>query len=374
MTKVVNEPLLLSEMQKAGLDAAVVASPENFFYLSGWKIQTQVLIRDRLAVAVITANGEYALVVAKQEEAQTRRYSWVKDVRSYAEFAESPMSAVADILKEKGLTNARIGVEQRYVSAMYFQDLKSRMTNATLLACDGEFDRARMVKTEPEIERLRIAARCTDEAIGHALKTAKPGDTEHKLARVMSDSLFESGKGEFRDLSWGVASGPNILVTHYWSGDRALGHDEMVRINVRATYQGYYSHLYRMAAVGKANERHRTWYQKERDIHYRSHERLRAGARVCDLFNAVKKDIDASGGLHKGSLVGHSTGLSLHENPRIQPRDETVLVPGMVIANEPLIVDPDYCIYHLEDIVLVTDGDPVLLSDRTDTENLFVIQ
>jgi Xaa-Pro aminopeptidase len=54
--------------------------------------------------------------------------------------------------------------------------------------------------------------------------------------------------------------------------------------------------------------------------------------------------------------------------------DETVLVPGMVIANEPLVVDPDYCIYHLEDLVLVTEKDPVLLSDRTDTRNLFVIQ
>ena len=40
--KVVNMPVLLKEMQAAGLDAAVVASPENFFYLSGWKIQTSL--------------------------------------------------------------------------------------------------------------------------------------------------------------------------------------------------------------------------------------------------------------------------------------------------------------------------------------------
>src|SRR3954468_4601189 len=102
--KVADMPVLVKEMEAAGLDAAVVASPENFFYLSGWKIQTQVLIRDRLAGGVMPANGDYALVVAKQEEAQTRRYSWVKDVRSYAEFEESPMSAVADILKEKGVS------------------------------------------------------------------------------------------------------------------------------------------------------------------------------------------------------------------------------------------------------------------------------
>jgi len=95
---------------------------------------------------------------------------------------------------------------------------------------------------------------------------------------------------------------------------------------------------------------------------------------VCDLYHAARKDIEAAGAAFKGSLCGHSTGISLHENPRIQPLDETVLVPGMVIASEPLVVDPDYCHYHLEDLVLVTEKDPVRLSDRTNTDELFVIQ
>ena len=374
MAKVVNLPVLLGEMQKAGIDAAVVASPDNFFYLSGWKIQTQTLIRDRLAVGIITADGNTSLVVAKQEEAQTKRYSWVSDVRSYAEFAQSPMEAAVEVLIEKGLSRARIGVEQRYVSAAYFADLQSRLPNATLLACDPAFDRARMIKTEPEIEALRLAARGTDEAIKRALQTAKRGDSEHKLARVMSDALFEIGKGEFRDLSWGVGSGPNILVTHYWSGERTLDVDDMVRINVRATLNGYYSHLYRMAVVGRANDRHRSWYEKARDIQYRAIDRMRPGARVCDLYNAARKDIANAGADFKGSLVGHSTGISLHENPRIQPLDETVIVPGMVFASEPLVVEPGYCHYHLEDLVLVTENDPVLLSDRCDTQSLFVIE
>jgi len=373
MTKVVNLPLLLKEMNAAGIDVCVVASPENFFYLSGWKIQTQTLIRDRYAIGLITADGSTALVVAKQEEAQTRRYSWVKDVHSYAEFVDSPMKVVSEVLRDKGLARARVGVEQKYVSALYFQDLKARLPDASMEVCDTVFDRARMVKTEPEIDALRAAARGTDEAIKRALETARPGDPEHKLSRTMSDTLFEIGKGEFRDLTWGVATGPNILVTHYWTGDSALTDGDMVRINVRSTYKGYYSHLYRMAVVGRANERQLSWYEKARDIHYRAFDRLRPGARVCDLYHAARKDMQDAGVSFKGSLVGHSTGIALHENPRIQPLDETVLVPGMVIATEPLVVDPDYCHYHLEDLVLVTEKDPVLLSDRTDTQKLFVI-
>jgi Xaa-Pro aminopeptidase len=372
--KVVNMPVLLKELRAAGLDAAVVASPENFFYLSGWKIQSSVLIRDRLSLGIVTADGEITLVVCKNEEGQTRRYASVEDIRTYAEFIESPMKGVAEVLKERGLDKACIGVERKYVTADYYEDLRRRIPVATLASCDKAFDHTRMVKTLPEIELLAQAARGTDEAIQRALKTARRGDSEHKLARMMSDTLFEIGHGEFRDITWSVSAGPNILTTHYWSGERELAIDDMLKIGVRSAIHGYYSHLYRMAAVGRASDRHRSWYEKARDVQYRAIDRLRPGARACDLYAAVKKDIEGVGGSYRGSLFGHSTGIALHENPRIQPNDETVLKAGMVIASEPRVVDPDYCAYHLEDLVLVTDKDPMRLSDRTNLDELFVIQ
>lgn len=372
--KVVNMPVLLKEMQAAGLDAAVVASPENFFYLSGWKIQTQVLIRDRLALGIVTADGHLTLVVCKNEETQTRRYASVDDIRTYAEFIDSPMKGVEEVLKEKGLAKARVGIERKYITIDYFEDLRARVPQANLTSCDRVFDRTRMVKTQPEIDALRLAAQGTDEAIQRALRTAKPGDTEHKLARVMSDTLFDIGHGEFRDITWGVSSGPNTITNHYWSGERQLADNDMLKIGVRSARNGYYSHLYRLAAVGHASERHREWYAKARDVQYRAIDRLRPGARACDLYEASKKDIESVGGAYRGSLFGHSTGIALHENPRIQPTDDTALVPGMVIACEPRVVDPDYCYYHLEDLVLVTEKDPVRLSDRTNLDELFVIR
>jgi Xaa-Pro aminopeptidase len=372
--KVVNMPVLLKEMQAAGLDVAIVASPENFFYLSGWKIQTQVLIRDRLALGIVTADGMLTLVVCKNEETQTRRYASVEDIRTYAEFIDSPMKSVAEVLAEKGLTKARVGVERKYVTVDYYEDLQQRIPGASLTSCDQVFNRTRMVKTQPEIDALTTAARGTDEAIQQALRTAKPGDAEHKLARVMSDTLFEIGHGEFRDITWSVSSGPNTITTHYWSGERQLAAGDMLKIGVRSAIHGYYSHLYRMAVVGHASDRHRSWYEKARDVQYRAIDRLRPGARACDLYEAAKKDIENAGGAYRGSLFGHSTGIALHENPRLQPQDDTVLTAGMVIASEPRVVDPDYCFYHLEDLVLVTETNPVRLSDRTNLDELFVIQ
>ena len=372
--KFVNMPVLLREMKAAGLDAAIVASPDNFYYLSSVKIITQTLVRDRLALGIVMSDGSTSLVVCKPEEVLTKRYTWANDVRTYIEFHESPMKAVAELLHEKGLAKAKIGVEKKFVTAAYFEDLQKRVPNARLDSCDLAFERARMIKTKPEIDLLRTAARGTDDAIGRAFKAARRGVTEHSLARVLIDSLMETGQGDFRDMSWGVAAGPNILTTHYWAGERALAPGDAVRINVRSTFRGYFSHLYRMGVVGPASERQRSFYGKARDVHYRSIERLRPGARACDLFKAARKDIEEQGLVTKGAHVGHSTGIALHENPRLQQLDETVMEPGMVIAAEPLVVDEDRCIYHIEDLVLVTDKEPEILSNRTNTERLIEVQ
>lgn len=372
-TRLINMPRLLEGMHAAGLDAALVASPENFFYASSAKIVTQTLIRDRLALALVTADGAITLAVCKAEEGVTRRYTWVDDIRTYVEFHESPMQMVAALAEEKGLARASIGVEKKFVTAAYFEELVKRLPNARLGSCDAAFDRARMVKTPAEIERLRVAARVTDEAIGKAFAAARAGVTEHALARVMADHLFAAGEGEMRDITWGVAAGPNILVTHYWAGASRLEPGQAVRINVRSTWQGYFSHLYRMGTVGEPSARQRGWYEKCRDIHYRANERMRAGVRACDLFHVARKDMAERDATTRGAHVGHSTGLALHENPRLQAIDQTVLEPGMVIASEPLIVDEGECVYHLEDLVLVTDGAPELLSNRTATDALIQI-
>jgi len=340
----INMPRLLEGMKRSGLDAAVVASPENFFYVSSAKIVTQSLIRDRLAIAVVTADGAVSLVVCKAEESVTRRYSWVDDIRTYVEFHESPMAALATLLADKELAAAKLGIEKKFLTAAYFEELQRLMPRARLESCDQTFDRARMVKTPAEIARMREAARVTDEAIGKAFAMARAGVAEHALARAMVDHLFAAGSGEFRDITWGAAAGPNILVTHYWAGDMALSHGQAVRLNVRSTYRGYFSHLYRMGVVGEPSARQRGWYEKCRDIHYRANERLRAGARACDLFHDARRDMTERDVATRGAHVGHSTGIALHENPRLQAIDETVLEAGMVIASEPLIVDEGECL------------------------------
>lgn len=62
------------------------------------------------------------------------------------------------------------------------------------------------------------------------------------------------------------------------------------------------------------------------------------------------------------TLIGHSLGVVLHEHPVINAKTEQELQPGMLLAIEPAVRTDDGVTYHTEDLILVTDGDPQIVS------------
>ena len=63
-------------------------------------------------------------------------------------------------------------------------------------------------------------------------------------------------------------------------------------------------------------------------------------------------------------------GIGLHEYPLLMPGDETPLMPGMSMAIEPNYLVPEVEKYHVEDLVLVTEGRPRVLSRTADWSTL----
>src|SRR5436305_2138267 len=60
--------------------------------------------------------------------------------------------------------------------------------------------------------------------------------------------------------------------------------------------------------------------------------------------------------------LGHGIGLMLHERPFLAASDQTTLEPGMVITNEPGIYIPGWGGVRLEEMVLITSGEPEILT------------
>jgi len=184
MKSVVNLEILRREMARANLDTLVASSPESTFYLSGVVDNTYVFLRDRLIIVVVHDGRPGTIIVSGIMEPLARATGWIEDVRTYKEHAVSPVSTLADLLEEKGLVKGRIGIEAKWWTLAFYQELVTRLPNATFIPADDVIQRTRSIKTPEEIKHLKTAAQLTDEAVYAAWRQSHPGDTEREDRRV----------------------------------------------------------------------------------------------------------------------------------------------------------------------------------------------
>ncbi len=105
-------------MTKAGYDALIATSPENFTYTAGFTIPSQPILRWRHALAIVKADGQSALVVVDMEESTARnRAADGVEIRVWGEFTDDPMQTLAALLSDLGLAKGRLGIEMDYLPA-----------------------------------------------------------------------------------------------------------------------------------------------------------------------------------------------------------------------------------------------------------------
>ncbi|MBV7339581.1 Xaa-Pro peptidase family protein, partial [Chloroflexi bacterium TSY] len=358
-------------MDAADLDVLIAVSPDNFFYLADTLNLSQKIIPDRLSMAVLPRGGEPAIVTCYNEERQIRLESWITDIRTYLEFRETPMQPLADLLKESGLANARIGFEKHFLAACYVEELAALLPNATLVGCDRVFDEAKAIKTPVEIEILTDIARQTEQVILDSFLEARPGDTEKGVADRISLRVFGAGAVS----RWLVlAAGSNTAINHPYPGPKALTPGEILRTDVGGNFTGYQSDVARTAAIGRASDEQRSVYSRLREAQREMIESARPGVRACDVYRLSQEALEKRGLSGTSQAIGHSLGVGLHEFPVLHAQEETTLKPGMVLNIEPAVKDSQGFLYHIEDLFLVTEDDPQILTMVMDTEEIFVIR
>lgn len=357
----------------SGLDAVIAVSLDNVYYTSNAFIVTQRIIPDRLAFNILPAGGKPTMVICSIEESMTRAESWIEAIRTYVEFEESPVQALASTLKELGLAKARLGIEMEYLAAKYFAELTRSLPEARFEAADLILEKIRAIKTPAEQELLARAARVTEKAIADAFAAARVGDTEKSIADRMNVSLLTEG-GADGTLFTVLGAAEFSKHAHHVPGSKPVLEGETVRVDIGAYFASAYpSDVARTVGVGAVTPRQKEIYNILRDVQRKTIASMKAGVRACDVFQICKKGIEDAGLPFSLPHCGHGMGLRLHEYPMIMPSNTDLLRPGMIINIEPLIVDPETGAYHIEDLALITEGEPVILSDYADTSEMYAI-
>jgi Xaa-Pro aminopeptidase len=130
---------------------------------------------------------------------------------------------------------------------------------------------------------------------------------------------------------------------------------------------GYPGHQSRCAVVGKPTAEQRQQYRVVRDIYRASADQCRVGKTADEIYRNVVDRFSAAGMQYTTLLAGHSVGCWWHQQePVIARGNLRRLEDGMVIAMEPHINH-----WHIQDMFIVREQGPELLSDKFNTDELF---
>jgi Xaa-Pro aminopeptidase len=372
-----NRALFEERMAESAFDCIVAFSAENVFYLSG--SPTVMKMRDfqqtrpnspRLVMVVQPRDDEPTLITPAVNVGLNKATAWVKDVRGYAEYDVLPMAMLAQVLKDRGLGDGCIGLDMAAMAVPQYRHLVELLPGAAFEDCGSLMAEVRSIKTPEEVAMMKEAVDLMDDAYLETFTSARIGDTELELDRSMLLNMISRGFECVRDYG-STLVGKGVPDVHRApSEEKRLEPGEIVRTDYIGHWKNYTANLSSVAVAGEPSAELREVYGALLEVERETAQYMRPGLRACDVYSYLHEAILERGYKHHLPLVGHNIGLDVHELPVIVASDKTPLKANMVICLEP-VISP---YYHLQDQYLLTEKGGQLLSDKFNTDGMFVIE
>lgn len=385
-TKLSNLARLYKLIDESDLDAIVATSLENVAYTSGFYNAGLRQEPNRLHIAIWPKGGQPVFVVPQynldldsfiQDRRGYDRYlrkDLIKDQRGRSEQLSSPIPVLAEVLREKGLSDGRIGLEKMHFPALRYEELKESMPSAKFVACESLFNEARMIKTPAEIQHLQQASITTLKAIQAGFLLAKPGDTPRRVANQIGGALDVRGADSrfFLELD-GMADGKRF---DFLGEPIQLKQGDIIRVDAGGVFAGYLSDVARMAVVEKISPEYQSTYQRLILVQKKLIEQIiKPGLTGSELFRQTEQAFQNVGLKVPWGMIVHGIGMDIHERPWIREMETYTFEPNMTLMVEVYNHGPGGKIQiQIEDLVLVTEKGAKVLSTFGSTEQPFIIE
>jgi Xaa-Pro aminopeptidase len=334
----------LDRLREVIQEPFLVTTPVNVRYLTGFESTNASLLVDDERT-VLFSDFRYAEAARQVEN---------------VEFVEVERALIRGVAAH---LDGRVAFETAHLTYANWELLKN--AGIELVPRGGEVERLRAVKDARELAALRKAAAITTEAYERIAQEPFVGRTERELGFRFDQILQELG-AHGNSFPTVFASGPNGAVPHTHSGDRVVQRNETVVVDAGATIDGYCADCTRTFATGDLTDELRHAY----DVCLAAQGAgLRAVAPTIsgrEADAAARGVIEAAGfGEYFGHGLGHGVGLLVHEAPTLRPESEDTLVPNNVVTVEPGIYMPGIGGIRIEDLVVVSDNGPLVLTPYT---------
>ena len=250
------------------------------------------------------------------------------------------------------------------------------------------------IKSNSEIELMRQAGKITAGARSIARQAVAAGVTTSQIDKCVREFIEKSGaKPTFLNYGGFPASAcisVNDEVIHGIPGKRVIHNGDIVSLDVGATYKGLVGDCAGTFPCGEITEEAKELIRVTRQSFFEGLKFAKAGYRISDIGAAIQEYVESHGYSVVRDYVGHGVGHNLHEAPEVPNykavgvrRPDPRLVKGMTIAIEPMVNIGGYEVKtlsngwtvvtadgslsaHYENTILITDGEPEILTMAED--------
>ncbi len=350
-------------MTEQGLGAILLEPGTSMTYFTGmeWGLS------ERPFVAVLPARGELAFICPGFEEARAReRLRLSNDVRVWQE-DESPYRLLAGILRDRGVTAGKVGVEER-LRFFIMDGVRQAAPALSLVSADAVTAGCRMIKAPTELALMQRANDITMAALKVSFSLFREGMTQYELQEIQQEALVRLGGSDPWVL---VGFGAASAFPHGSVQPQQLREGDIVLMDTGCAFEGYQADITKTTVFGTPSARQTEIWNLERRAQDAAFHAAQVGA-TCASVDAAARKVITDAGFGPGYRVpglphrtGHGIGMDGHEWTNFVKGNTTPIRPGMCFSDEPMIAIYGEFGVRLEDCLYITEQGPRFFSPQS---------
>ncbi len=321
-------------------------------------------LSERPFLLVIPAKGELAYVAPGFEEDRAREVTkFTEDIRVWQE-DEDATAVVAGILKDRGVSTGKVGLEER-VRYFVAYGLGKAAPQVEFTLATPVTAGCRMIKSKTEIALMQHANDITIAAYKAGLATLREGMTQGELR----DNITAAYRALGAMGGIAVSFGKYTAFPHGSITPQRLKEGDVVQIDDGVKYLGYQSDITRTVVFGKPTKRQVEVWNLEKKAQAAAFAAAQVGA-TCESVDAAARKVITDAGFGPGYKVpglphrtGHGIGMDGHEWTNFVKGNKTKLLPGMCFSDEPMVTIYGEFGMRLEDCLYITENGPKFFSE-----------
>ena len=359
-------------MQTNNLDAILLTEGTTLNYFTGIRWWGG----ERLFAMVLPVKGAAFYVCPAFEEGRAREQiakapdGERADVRIWQE-DESPYQRVAGGLKDRGLVGGKLGIEET-VHFVFTDGISQAAPQVKLLSATPVTAGCRMIKSDHEIELMRLAAKVTLAAYEATWRSLKEGMTQQEIQNLIEAAHTKLGFSGSADVQVGeFAAFPHGSVT-----PQVIREGTIILADGGCKAEGYTSDISRTFVLGKATDKMKQVF----DIVHRAQNAALAAARPgleCAAVDAAARKVITDAGYgpdykYFTHRVGHGMGMDGHEWPYLVRGNPSKIAANMTFSDEPgIYIRGEFGVRLEDDMHITENGAELFTAQSPSLENPF---